>query len=51
MTLPLSWDEWSSLDGVALADRVRAGELTAIKRAHTAERYARARRWLSLAKL
>src|SRR5258708_18964940 len=29
MTLPLSWDEWSSLDGVALAERVRAGELTA----------------------
>jgi amidase len=29
MTLPLSWEEWSSLDGVALADLVRAGELTA----------------------
>src|SRR5260370_8985685 len=29
MTLPLSWDDWSSLDGVALAERVRAGELTA----------------------
>src|SRR5260221_6894129 len=29
MTLLLSWDEWSSLDGVALAERVRAGELTA----------------------
>jgi len=29
MTLPLSWDEWSRHDGVALAERVRAGELTA----------------------
>jgi len=29
MTLPLSWDEWSRQDGVALAQRVRAGELTA----------------------
>src|SRR5258707_2282715 len=26
MTLPLSWDEWSSLDGVALAERFGAGE-------------------------
>ena len=29
MTLPLSWDEWSRQDGVALAQRVRAGEVTA----------------------
>jgi amidase len=29
MTLALSWDEWSRLDGVALAERVRTGELTA----------------------
>jgi Asp-tRNA(Asn)/Glu-tRNA(Gln) amidotransferase A subunit family amidase len=29
MTLPLSWDEWSRLDGVALAEHVRTGELTA----------------------
>ncbi|HEY4987631.1 MAG TPA: amidase [Bradyrhizobium sp.] len=29
MTLPLSWDEWSRHDGMALANRVRVGELTA----------------------
>lgn len=29
MTLPMSWDEWTQHDGVALAARVRKGELTA----------------------
>src|SRR5665811_251519 len=29
MMLPLSWDEWSRHDGMALANRVRVGELTA----------------------
>src|SRR5689334_15054651 len=29
MTLPMSWDEWAQHDGVALAARVRKGELTA----------------------
>src|SRR5215470_8356222 len=29
MTLPMSWDEWAEHDGVALAARVRNGELTA----------------------
>lgn len=28
MTLPMSWDEWSRHDGLALAARVRQGELT-----------------------
>lgn len=28
MTLPMSWDEWAQHDGVALAARVRSGELT-----------------------
>jgi amidase len=28
MTLPMSWDEWSRHDGLALAARVRLGELT-----------------------
>ncbi len=28
MTLAMSWDEWSRHDGLALADRVRSGELT-----------------------
>ena len=28
MTLPMSWDEWAQHDGVALAARVRKGELT-----------------------
>jgi Asp-tRNA(Asn)/Glu-tRNA(Gln) amidotransferase A subunit family amidase len=29
MTLPMSWDEWAQHDGVALAARVRKGELKA----------------------
>src|SRR3954465_4775748 len=29
MNLPMSWDEWAQHDGVALAARVRKGELTA----------------------
>ena len=29
MNLPMSWDEWAEHDGVALAERVRKGELTA----------------------
>src|SRR5256885_4806505 len=29
MTLPMSWDEWAQHDGMALAARVRNGELTA----------------------
>ncbi len=29
MTLPMGWDEWFRHDAVALAERVRAGELTA----------------------
>jgi amidase/6-aminohexanoate-cyclic-dimer hydrolase len=29
MTLPMSWNEWAQHDGVALAGRVRKGELTA----------------------
>ena len=29
MTLPMSWTEWAQHDGVALAGRVRKGELTA----------------------
>ncbi len=28
MTLPMTWEEWAQHDGVALAARVRAGELT-----------------------
>ena len=28
MTLAMSWDEWSQHDAVALAARVRAGEVT-----------------------
>jgi amidase len=28
MTLAMSWDEWSRHDGLALADRVRKGELS-----------------------
>src|SRR5262245_24934204 len=28
MTLAMSWDEWAQHDGVALAARVRSGELT-----------------------
>ena len=29
MTLPMNWNEWAQHDGVALAERVRKGELTA----------------------
>ena len=29
MTLPMSWNEWAQHDGVALAARVKNGELTA----------------------
>jgi len=29
MTLAMSWDEWARHDGLALAERVRAGDLTA----------------------
>jgi len=29
MTLPMGWDEWARHDGVALAARVKKGELTA----------------------
>ena len=29
MTLSMSWDEWARHDGVALAARVKKGELTA----------------------
>jgi len=28
MTLPMNWNEWAQLDGVALAARVRAGEMS-----------------------
>ena len=36
MTLPMSWDEWAQHDGVALAARVRKGELTAAELARQA---------------
>ncbi len=36
MTLPMSWDEWAQHDGVALAARVRKGELTAVELAQQA---------------
>jgi len=36
MTLPMSWDEWLQHDGVALAARVRKGELTAAELARQA---------------
>jgi amidase/6-aminohexanoate-cyclic-dimer hydrolase len=36
MTLPMSWDEWAQHDGVALAARVRKGELTAAELAQQA---------------
>jgi amidase/6-aminohexanoate-cyclic-dimer hydrolase len=29
MTLPMSWEEWAQHDGIALAARVRKGEVTA----------------------
>ena len=37
MTLPMSWNEWAQHDGVALAARVRKGELTARELASQAE--------------
>jgi amidase len=36
MTLPMSWDEWAQHDGMALAARVRKGELTAAELAQQA---------------
>ena len=36
MTLPLSWNEWAQHDGVALAARVRKGELSARELANQA---------------
>src|SRR5438046_9664777 len=36
MTLPMSWDEWAQHDGMALAARVRNGELTAAELARQA---------------
>jgi len=36
MTLAMSWDEWARHDGVALAARVRSGELTAAELAEQA---------------
>src|SRR5262249_1501646 len=36
MTLPMSWDEWAQHDGVALAARVRKGELKASELARQA---------------
>jgi len=36
MTLPLSWNEWAQHDGVALAARVKSGELTAAQLASQA---------------
>src|SRR5688572_21833456 len=36
MTLPMSWNEWAQHDGVALAARVRKGELTATELASQA---------------
>jgi len=36
MTLPMSWGEWARHDGVALAARVRKGELTAVELAQKA---------------
>jgi Asp-tRNA(Asn)/Glu-tRNA(Gln) amidotransferase A subunit family amidase len=36
MTLPMSWDEWAQHDGMALAARVRKGELTAVELAQQA---------------
>ena len=35
-TRAMSWDEWAAHDGVALADRVRAGEITPAELAHQA---------------
>ncbi|MBI5265582.1 MAG: amidase [Bradyrhizobium sp.] len=36
MTLPMSWDEWAQHDGVALAARVKKGEVTAAELAEQA---------------
>ena len=36
MNLPMSWNEWAQHDGVALAARVRKGELTAQELANQA---------------
>jgi len=36
MTLAMSWDEWARHDGMALAARVRSGELTAVELAKQA---------------
>ena len=36
MSLPLSWNEWAQHDGVALAERVKKGELTARELANQA---------------
>ncbi|MET0219983.1 MAG: amidase, partial [Tardiphaga sp.] len=36
MTLAMSWDEWTRHDGVALAERVKRGELTAAELASQA---------------
>jgi amidase/6-aminohexanoate-cyclic-dimer hydrolase len=36
MNLPLSWNEWAQHDGVALAERVKKGELTARELANQA---------------
>src|SRR5438128_8679716 len=36
MTLPMSWNEWAQHDGMALAARVRNGELTAAELAKQA---------------
>src|SRR5882762_4249649 len=36
MTLPMSWNEWAQHDGVALAARVKKGELTAPELANQA---------------
>ena len=37
MTLPMSWDEWAQHDGMALAARVRNGEVTPAELARQAE--------------
>jgi amidase len=37
MTLPMSWDEWAQHDGMALAERVRKGEVTPAELARQAE--------------
>ena len=37
MTLPMSWNEWAQHDGMALAARVRNGEVTPAELARQAE--------------